>query len=586
MIPDMTLPGFVATTGSTVETPPGATVVDLNPIRFAHWGVIPLAEEPTVLPLSRIVRTTSGIVPDGELVSAMRADPEGLMTLLPPFAAVAAESDRVRMLADSMGFRQLYHTDPGATGEAAISTSALSIAQIRGCGLDHRGLGVQSLLGWQLGQRTLFAGVTKLAPGSIASISGEGVQLTQPDQDTDPGVPDLADAVRVAAHLLRESLGALLDDHPDAVLQLTGGQDSRILLSAIPVARRRGLRAMTLGVPGSGDVDVASQIAVRYGLNHEVHGLASLQDLTPQEAWDLARAASVRLDAMSDPIALAALAVGESMFDQGVRISGLGGEVARGFYYVGKVKSRPYSRREAERLASWRMFANEAVEPGILTPEFTTWARDVANADVYAALLDGGVEWFSATDHLYLRHRMQRWAGVTDTAVAYQRIVINPMLDEKFLDLASRLAPKDKAHSVFLARLQMELDPELGRLPLENRPAPVSYSEPSMRSAIDHTYSTGLRFARKLAQRARGENRPPAGGSLLASKVVSHWREHPSLLESTSRLEILNDSWISEMLDGKLEPRPSTVGFLTNLVIAHAAASGRVGGIYEDLADS
>ena len=44
-----------------------------------------------------------------------------------------------------------------------------------------------------------------------------------------------------------------------------------------------------------------------------------------------------------------------------------------------------------------------------------------------------------------------------------QRIVINPMLDPGFLGIAAGLAPHDKAGSRFLAALQMELDPELGR---------------------------------------------------------------------------------------------------------------------------
>ena len=98
---------------------------------------------------------------------------------------------------------------------------------------------------------------------------------------------------------------------------------------------------------------------------------------------------SVRLDAMADPVALAAQRIAERAFDQGVRISGLGGEIARGFYYVGKVKDRSYTRADAEQLASWRMFVNEAVEPGLLTAEFSAWARDVANEQVYEALRRG-----------------------------------------------------------------------------------------------------------------------------------------------------------------------------------------------------
>jgi asparagine synthase (glutamine-hydrolysing) len=300
--------------------------------------------------------------------------------------------------------------------------------------------------------------------------------------------------------------------------------------------------------------------------------LIGLDTIAPAEAWELNRAAAVRLDAMSDPIALAALSVGESSFEQGVRISGLGGEVARGFYYLGKVRERPVTKAEAHQLAAWRMFVNEAVEPGLLNREFADWGRQAADNEVFLALASSGKDWDRATDDLYLRHRMQRWAGVTDTAVAYQRTVINPMLDHEFLDIASRLAPADKANSLFLARLQMELDPELGHIPLEGRPAPVRYAEPSLRNDLNRRIVTGRRLARKAFQRIRRGNRPPAGGDILADKVVSHWRLYPSIVEPARASGFVRAEWLDGMLDGTIRPRPSSVAFLTNMIITAEVA--------------
>jgi asparagine synthase (glutamine-hydrolysing) len=333
-------------------------------------------------------------------------------------------------------------------------------------------------------------------------------------------------------------------------------------------------------VPGSGDVTVARQLAERYGMRHDVHGLAALDGLSAADAWNMARTAAMRLDGMSDPIALAVLTVAESSFDQGVRISGLGGEIARGFYYVGTVRERAFTRKDAEKLAAWRMFVNEAVEPGLLNPEFSAWARKTADDEVAAAMVSAGDEWFRATDDLYLRHRMQRWAGVTDTAVGSQRVVINPMLGAEFLRIASRLAPEDKAHSLFLARLQMELDPELGRIPLEGRAAPIVAAYPSPWGSATSTLGTGRRLAKKAAQRIRHGNRPPAGGSVLAKKVVEHWRQHPELLSAPEFSSFLQPGWIDGVIDGRVEPRPSSVAFLTNLIVAGGAPvqrDGRVG---------
>jgi len=571
--PHGALPGFIAvdrhdpTLDGILGQHAGVATRETGSARLSSWGLNAVGPAQRTFALSRVLRSERGSVTPEEIAEGMRQNPGGLTRLLPPFAAVCGDERGVTMVADSMGFRQLYHSTPDAAGAPVLSTSALLAGWVRGADLDHTAVAVQSLLGWQLGQRTLLRGVDKLAPGAVARLGADGVHTTTTEHQ-DEAALELDEAVSTAAALLRASVQALLDDHPDAVLQLTGGQDSRLLLSAIPLARRRGLQAMTLGVPGSGDVTVATALAEHYGMRHAVHGLRALDGLSAAEAWDLTREAAMRLDGMSDPVALAALTVAESSFDQGVRISGLGGEVARGFYYLGTVRGRSFTPKDAHQLAGWRMFVNEAVEPGLLDPEFSAWARRRADTEVASVLSAAGDEWFRATDELYLRHRMQRWAGVTDTAVGSQRVVINPMLGAEFLSIAARLAPEDKAHSRFLARLQMELDPELGRLPLEGRPAPITAAYPSPWRSATGALSTGARLARKVVQRVQRGNRAPAGGGVLAEKVVDHWRQHPELLSAGELGALVRPDWIDGVVDGRVQPRPSSVAFLTNLIVA------------------
>jgi len=564
------LPGFLAAGYASVDrvtlSAGSDARVACGPVSLAHWGLASVAEDPGAFLLSRVVRTRDGAVASADIASELASRPADLGRLLPPFAAVRSDATGVTMVADSMGLRQLYHSDSEGKGEAVMSTSATLAARAISAEFDETAVAVQSQLGWQLGQRTLFSGIHKLAPGVVARLDEAGVSTTaSPARSVEPIV--FFDAVRQAAAILRASLEALLDEHPDAVLQLTGGQDSRLLLSAIPATRRRGLNAMTLGTVGSGDVDVAADIATRYGMRHEVRGMGRLDEITPAEAWALVVDAASRLDGMADPLALAALTVAEGAFEQGVRISGLGGEVARGFYYVGTVHDRRYGKKDAEQLAAWRMFANESVEPDALAGEFGEWARNAANASVLDALTAGGNEWFHATDELYLHHRMQRWAGVTDTAVAYQRIVVNPMLDESFLRLAAQLAPQEKAHSRFLSSLQMELDPELGRMRLEGRPAPIAFAEPGPLSSAQRSISTAGKVARKVAQRMRRGNRAPAGGTALAMKVAEYWREHPGILGNSRVARFIREPWLDDVLSRRVEPRPSSVAFVANLLV-------------------
>ncbi|SDH61127.1 asparagine synthase-related protein [Microbacterium pygmaeum] len=548
----------------------GATRVRCGAVTMDHWGLRAASEQWPVFVVSRVHRRAGGSVDEGEIAALLRTDPGSLAGLLPPFGAVGAEPGGVSMVADSLGFQHLFHSAPCRAEGPVMSSSALHAGWAASAPLDRTAIGVQSLLGWQLGQRTLFEGIRKLEPGASARLDAAGVHVRRSREPAGDPI-DMDDAVRRAADVLRVSLNALLDDHPDAVLQLTGGMDSRLLLSAIPARRRRGLRAMTLEVPGSGDVARARVIAERYGIRHTVHGLADVGTVSPAVAWELCRADAIRLDAMADPVALAAQRIAERDFDQGVRISGLGGEMARGFYYVGRIRDRAYSRGDAEELASWRMFVNEAVEPGLLTHEFSAWARAVANDEVYAALEAGGEEWFRAADELYAGNRMQRWAGATDIAVSDQRTIVNPMLDAAFLDIAARLRPQDKAHARFLGALQMELDPELGVMPLDGRPAPSTYADPGAWQPVLDVARTGRRAARKAVQRLRRGNRPPAGGTILAAKVVAHWRQHPEILRPLGDLDFVRGDWVQDVLNARVDPRPSSVAFVTNLVVASSS---------------
>ena len=565
-------PGFVAVTASDghpvnlTALLAGVGVTDAvfrqyGAVRLAHWGLA--STDPTTLVLTRTARTRRLSLD----VAGVRAlvDRGAEQLIMPPFGVLIGDPLGVTLQADSMGLRQLYHGS--RPGIAALSTSAGLLARVLGGGLDHEAIAVQSRLGWQLGQRTLFADVTKLIPGARARLAQGQLDLEVPTRSV-PAPIDVDDAVEQAADLLTEALEHYLDDRPDAVLQLTGGQDSRLLLSAIPADRRRGLCAMTLGGPGDPDVVTAATIAARYGMRHEVHAMDGLDAMDPGEAWARCRQAALLLDGMSDPLAFAALAWAEDKFEAAPRLSGLGGEVARGFYYLGSGREVPVTAERAKRLADWRMFVNEAVEPEALTAAFVSWAHPMTEQDVYAHLQRTGKSWLAATDDLYLNHRMQRWAGVTETAWCQRREITNPMLDHAFLELAQRLSSLDKRNSRFLSRLQMRLDPELGQIPLEGRPAPVAYTRRSLSGSVAMMTSTGRRMVKKVGQRVRRTSRPPAGGAVLSRQVVAHWQAHPDVLEKTLSLGVVDERWARELLRGDRSASPSAVAFLTSLVVA------------------
>ncbi|MQW74795.1 hypothetical protein GHK92_02820 [Nocardioides sp. dk4132] len=536
----------------------------------ATWGVAPpgiCADRALALTLE--VRHHDRPVGAQEVRRALvERDTAMLAGMLPPFAAVALGADAaVLACVEALGLRHLYLRR--GPDWVAISTSARLLAALDPvCALDLTAVAVQSQLGWQLGHRTLAAGVEQVAAGSLLCLQ-DGRVTTMSFAVPDPlVVAELEATVLRTRDLLRDYLDAYLRDHPDPVLQLSGGQDSRLLLSAIDPARRRGLRVMTVGSPEDADVVIASDLARRYGMRHEVLDLAGLEHLDPEEAWERCVVAARRLELGADPVARAALDTAEERSQPGPRLSGLGGEVARGFYYLGSRGQRQVTERRSRRLAAWRLLTNEAAADDALEPGFAAWARDVALTEVHRALVASGDPWFAATDRFYLEHRVQRWGGVTETAVCSRVAVANPMLDERFLAAVHTLAPADKRRSRFLARLQVALDPELASMPLDGRPAPASYAEPGPSAALQRARSRSAAARRKALQRVRGERRAPVGGPVLARQATAHLRGRPEVLEPLVATGVFREQWLDEVVSGGVDPDPATAALLVNLTVA------------------
>ena len=575
--------GFAARSGRVEEglrsvlarmSLPSASVSDGEGCEFATWGLAEWHRESDALFLGASARRHEQDVSPAEVRRVLTDDLGAFAEVLPTFAAVAATpSGGVTAATDYLGFRHVFHGQLGGT--AVVSTSSRACGLSLSSALDLEAVAVQSSLGWQLDQRTLFEGVRKLAPGEVATLEGGGVTLSSSLTPGAGGSLELDEAVRAAARILRTYVTAYLEDHPEAGLQLTGGQDSRLLLSAIPRAQRPGLRVITLGLPGNPDMEIAGELAARYGMRHELLALSGLETLGPAEAYHLCLDAARRLDYSADPLAHAALSFAEAGSEPGPRISGLGGEVARGFYYLGRPTSAPVSSRRARRLAHWRMFVNEGVPVDVLAPSFGDWARDFATREVARVLTESELPWMSATDHLYLAHRMQRWGGVTETAVCLDRQVVNPMLDDRFISIANALEPRDKRNSRFLSRLQLELDDELGSVPLDGRPPPAAFAHRSIRNSARLTGATAGRAGRKVQQRLRGETRPPAGGEVLAAKVLEYLRANPGDLEMLDALHVFSSGWLEALAADSETPPTSAVALMVNLIAASSTIEVR-----------
>lgn len=488
----------------------------------------------------------------------------------PPFAmALRQGREQTTVHSDRLGFRQLYIAQ--FRHWAGVSTSARALAAIGRHGLDEDTLALQSLLGWQAGSGSLFRGVTKLPAGTTVILEDGRLALQPPPDWPRAGTfaGSLDQAVAQAASLIQEQVSQALDEHPDLLLQLTGGLDSRILLAAVPAARRSSVRCLTLAVPGSPDLAIASGLTRRFAMPHQVISLPDLGTMDPAGGLDLVRDAAAWLDSASDPLAHAVLNVAEGELAWQPRLCGLGGEVVRGFYYSPALTRGLTRAAQVDRLARWRLFPNESVPDRVLSTRFRIERRTRALTELQRIFANYDCPWQEATDRFYLEHRMQRWAGALASASAAERIVMNPMLDPRFLALGLSLRTADRAGAKFLSRILCRLDPALAQIPLDGRPAPTAFAYPDLRSRSQLAGLTAGKAWRKVGQRLKAQGRGPAGGGSMADLVMTAWRHNPAQLNGVRGLDVIDGEWLDRVLKG--DPAdPRAVALLANLEAAVA----------------
>ncbi|MFI1995236.1 hypothetical protein [Actinoplanes sp. NPDC020271] len=523
--------------------------------------------------LGKAARTRGGDVSTEALAVLLRdgvkADGSLLAALVPPFGAAHSDGASVVAATDWLGFQQLFWWQ--GPGVAAVSTSALALHALAGAGLDRQALAVQSLVGWQVGLRTVFAEVSKVPAGNLAVLEAGRVTLHRYVEESlavDGRPPSVEEAATEQAALMREFHENYLRDHPRSVLQLTGGQDTRVLLAAIPPGLRRDLPALTLDVHGGADSRFATRLAGLTGMNLQVHWMDDGPAVTPAEAFSLALRAARELDCMASPLALAPLLRAEAALEQGHRFSGLGGETCRGFYYFGQPGNSVTGPRLIEKLATWRLYANEAVTPDALAPDFAASARSSALALIVESFEGYPSEWLAATDHFYLYQRMQRWSGAHGSVAAANRHFINPMFDRRFIQLAHAVPPSDKRGGLLTGRLISLLDPALAAVPLDSGLIPNRLGKPGLAARTAAYRVTAQKAARKIRQKLRGQGRPQLGASEMASLVVAHLRAEPAAAAPLRATGLIRDQWLDDVLAARTSPEPATVAFLLNVLAA------------------
>jgi asparagine synthase (glutamine-hydrolysing) len=194
----------------------------------------------------------------------------------------------LHLVSDRLGSRPLYYRDSGGTLCFALEQKAIFAVNGGAPRFDELGVLQLAMFGHQLGDRTIFDGISVLPPATILTASAGGVTLTGYWRAAYrchhlTGRDAAAElAGRLVAATRRRSVGR----RAPLGIFLSGGLDSRCVAGALAGAGAP-VTAVTFGDESSRDVRFARQVSSRLGFAHHTyaHHGHSLAAALPRVVW-------------------------------------------------------------------------------------------------------------------------------------------------------------------------------------------------------------------------------------------------------------------------------------------------------------
>lgn len=486
------------------------------------------------------------------------------LSMAAPFSLILLDGHEIHGVVDHAGLQHLYWCQDGTC--AAVSTSSVVLARYFGKKPSASAFWGLSRVGNFLARDSLYEDVWKIAGGERVVLSEGGAHCqTEPVSTPDHlEFVDRDEALQQGARILSNIVDDFLDAEPDAGVELSGGLDSRLILSAIGKERLVGREALTLGNPSDADIIVAGGIANKYGMRQRVVSLEDLGDLGTKERLVLLREAAASCDYGANVFARAVLTWVNSVVDDRPRFSGQNGEFIRGFYYPGQVESEQYGASKISGLVRWRIFTNQSIDLRIMKESYRVEFEDQLHRQIEDAFSPDLGSWLRATDEFYLSPRMERWVGAGYSAESTSRKILAPFFVPSFLDWGRRLQPSWKKRDGVSSSLVSILSPELASIPLAGGSTPSAIAAGGFGMRIRAGQQFAEKAIRNLAQRFRSGTRAPVGAAGLCQmliddvKIVDH-------LSRVADLEWIDQRGLDQVLDQADSGLWTTLGYLLAL---------------------
>lgn len=418
----------------------------------------------------------------------------------------------------------------------AICTSSAVLAQCSPSTLDPVGVHEFIATGVLYEDRSLWQGIRKIGPATVLTLDAVGAKQQRYWDFTviEPERLNLEEAAEQTHHGLVAVLKALPDTGQPLISDLTGGYDSRLLLTGLLDAQR-SFHTTVSGSADHPDVTVAARIAAELRLQHQN---ISAPPLPTAEEFDTAvRMTDGEYDAFDFARILhihRRLAAGH-----GMSLNGSFGELARGYWWE-LLWPQLASRQPLDvgRVARKR-FAAIGYDHSIFAPaarlDLAAHMTAVAGRAIQPI---AGYPNTTQMDCVYYSLRMQRWQGRIASSTNQLWPAFSPIGFNQVLDPILAAKAGTRFRSLLARRLFQRHAPPLARIPLEHGYPPVPASPFNLWRFSPLLSHYGGKVINKVATKLGMARKPaaptarPDDTALMRDMGIAEWRQTPLILQS------------------------------------------------------
>ena len=369
----------------------------------------------------------------------------------PPWAAIINNKkiNKVWIVTDYLGlFHLFYYKNKNCV---IIGANALTIAKKVSSNIDPIGIYEMIFRGNPQRGHTLFEEIKCLSPAVLIEI-GKTIKKDNYWQIPNYTPVKVEDAIKLFIDAVRLSVKKQWNEND--VQELTAGRDTMMLLSTymylgIPI------KTWTHGFHYSKDLIGANDRAKRFNIKHQVIQREQISQLSIDQIFNYAQIFLNASSGMANIFEYWHLAPVLEKVDGKGTITGVGGEVFRGFYYQWAGKGFLPKSVARKLLHHGKIMEMMPIANSILKKDICRQMNSEIENEIDNALNFTNDYWYNL-DAYYLKNRMHYFAGTTFSATNHWINVRMPLFDPVVIDCLPLIPTKIKKWGNGLSKIVTE----------------------------------------------------------------------------------------------------------------------------------